>query len=177
MGLFSRRVKRIGPDRYRVSLPDAERELLESLVPQLRELLTTGSSAGDPSLRRLFPTAYPDDPERDAGYQALVRDELLEQRFSSLDVLEESIGASRDGRMLSGDELGAWMRALNDLRLVLGTRLDVSEDDDGTIDPRDPDAPAWSIYHYLAMLVTYIVDALAQDLPEGDDSSAPPDPG
>lgn len=176
MGLFTRRVKRLGPDRYRVSLPEVERELLGSLVPQLRDLLSTGSSSGDPSLHRLFPTAYPDDPERDAGYQALVRDELLEKRFASLDVLESTIDASSQGRELSGDELGAWMRALNDLRLVLGTRLDVSEEDDlGSVDPGDPDAPAWSIYHYLAMLVTFIVEALAEDLPEGDDSAAPPD--
>lgn len=178
MGIFTRRVKRIGPDRYRVSLPDVERELLQSMVPQLRDLLTTGSSTGDPSLHRLFPTAYPNDPERDAGYQALVRDELLEKRFASLDVLEETLTASETRRELTGEELGAWMRALNDLRLVLGTRLDVSEDDDAaTLDPDDPDAPAWSIYHYLAMLVTFIVDALAGDLPEGDDSDAPLDLG
>lgn len=165
MGLFSRRVKRLGPDRYRIQLPEQEREVLRSLVPQLRELLTTGSAAGDPSLTRLFPTAYPDDPERDAGYQALVRDELLEKRFASLDVLEATIDAADGRRELSGDELSAWMRALNDLRLVLGTRLDVTEDDDaGDIDPSDPDAPAWAIYHYLAMLLTFVVDALAEDL-------------
>ena len=161
MGLFTRRVRRLGPDRYRISLPQVEQDLLRSLVPQLRDLLTTD----DPSLTRLFPTAYPDDPERDAGYQALVRDELLEKRFASLDVLEETIEASAGGRDLTGDELSAWMRALNDLRLVLGTRLDVTEDDDPTdIDPEDPDAAAWSIYHYLAMLLTFIVDALAEDL-------------
>ena len=157
MGLFARRVRRIGPDRYRITLPTGEQELLRSLVPQLRDLLTTD----DPSLTRLFPTAYADDPERDAGYQALVRDELLEKRFASLDVLEQTV----EGGELAGEELSAWMRALNDLRLVLGTRLDVTEDDDPSdIDPEDPDAPAWAIYHYLAMLLTFIVDALAEDL-------------
>jgi hypothetical protein len=161
VGLFSRRVRRIGPDRYRVDLPEAEQELLRTLVPQLRDLLTTD----DPSITRLFPTAYANDPERDAGYQALVRDELLEKRFASLDILEQTIEAGKGGRELSGDELSAWMRALNDLRLVLGTRLDVTEDDDpADIDPGDPDAPAWAVYHYLAMLLTFIVDALAEDL-------------
>ena len=161
MGLFTRRVRRLGPDRYRISLPEVEQDLLRSLVPQLRDLLTTD----DPALTRLFPTAYPDDPERDAGYQALVRDELLEKRFASLDVLEQTIEAGKNGRELSGDELSAWMRALNDLRLVLGTRLDVTEEDDPSdIDPDHPDAAAWSIYHYLAMLLTFIVDALAEDL-------------
>lgn len=162
MPLFPRRVKRLGVDRYRISLPGPERELLRALVPQLRELLTTD----DPSLTRLFPTAYADDPERDAGYQALVRDELLEKRFASLDVLEKTI----EGGELSGDQLSAWMRAVNDLRLVLGTRLDVSEDDDlSDLDPDDPDAPLWGIYHYLGMLLSLVIDALSADLAEPTD--------
>lgn len=164
MGLFTRRVKRLGVDRYRISLPEHEAELLRSLLPQLRGLLTTGLGDNDPSLTRLFPTAYANDPERDAGYQALVRDELLEKRFASLDVIEGLL-AEADGGEVSGEELSAWMRAINDLRLVLGTRLDVGEDDDPSdIAPDDPDAQAWAIYHYLAMLVSVIVDALAEDL-------------
>ena len=39
----------------------------------------------DPSVRRLFPTAYHEDPERDREYQQLVRDELLERRLAALD--------------------------------------------------------------------------------------------
>ncbi len=173
MGIFSRRIKRVGADRYRVTLPAPERELLAGLVPQLRDLLTTGSADGDPSLTRLFPTAYANDPELDAGYQALVRDELLEKRYASLDVLESTLATTDRGGELNGDQLNAWMRAVNDLRLVLGTRLDVSEDDLEAVDPADPDAPAWAVYQYLAMLLSFIVDALAEDLPEGDDSSAP----
>ncbi|MDZ7674618.1 MAG: DUF2017 family protein [Acidimicrobiales bacterium] len=170
MGLFTRRVKRVGPDRYRLTLPDHERELLSSLAPQLRDLLTRGMADNDPSLTRLFPTAYPDDPERDAGYQALVRDELLEKRFETIDVIESTVDATSDGTELSGDELSAWMRAINDLRLVLGTRLDVGErDDPADIDPDEPDAAAWGVYHYLGMLVDVIVHAMAEDLPDGDD--------
>lgn len=160
MGLFSKRVKRVGRDRFKVDLPDVERELLRSLFPQLRELL----ASDDPSLTRLFPTAYPDDPERDAGYHALVRDELLEKRFASLDLVESTLTA--DGAVeLDGDELASWMRAVNDLRLVLGTRLDVGEDDDPIeFDPADPDAAAWQVYHYLGGLLSFIVEALAGDL-------------
>ncbi len=158
MGLFPpKRVKRIGPGRYRIALPDAERQLLETLVPQLRELLSTD----DPSLNRLFPTAYPHDAERDAGYHAMVRDELLEKRFHSLDLLEQTMA----GGEVDEDTLAAWMRGLNDLRLVLGTRLDVSEEDDPSdIDAEDPLAPAWSIYHYLGALQSMIIDALSGDL-------------
>lgn len=168
MPLFQRRIKRLGPERYRIQLPESEQELLRSLLPQLRELLTTD----DPSVTRLFPTAYVHDPERDAGYQALVHDELLEKRYETLDVLERTI----EGGEVDDETLSAWMRGLNDLRLVLATRLDVSEDDEPTdLDPDDPDAAAWSIYHYLGGLLSLIVDALTDDLPEGDDREAPPD--
>jgi hypothetical protein len=158
VGIFGvRRVKRVGAGRYRITIPEPEQDLLRTLVPQLRDLLTTD----DPSLNRLFPTAYPDDPERDAGYQAMTRDELLEKRFHSLDVLERTV----EGGEVDEDTLASWMRALNDLRLVLGTRLDVSEDDDpADLEPGDPMAPAWSIYHYLGGLQGLIIDALAQDL-------------
>lgn len=158
MGIFgAKRIKRVGSGRYRITLPEAEQDLLRTLVPQLRDLLTTD----DPSLTRLFPTAYADDPERDAGYHAMVRDELLERRFAALDALEGTI----DGGEVDEAALSAWMRSLNDLRLVLGTRLDVSEDDDpATLDPDDPRAPAWAIYHYLGALQGMVVDALTQDL-------------
>ncbi len=162
MALFPRRrIQRVAADRYRITLPDTEQALLRSLVPQLRDLLTTD----DPSLTRLFPTAYANDPERDAGYHALVRDELLEKRFATLDLLEETLDAGADKREVDGETLSAWMRGLNDLRLVLGTRLDVGEDDDpADLDPDDPESAAWSIYHYLGMLLSLIVDALAEDL-------------
>ncbi|MFP5321897.1 MAG: DUF2017 family protein [Acidimicrobiia bacterium] len=158
MGIFgTKRIKRLGPGRYRVTLPEAEQDLLRTLVPQLRDLLTTD----DPSLTRLFPTAYADDPERDAGYHALVRDELLERRFAALDALESTI----EGGEVDEEQLSAWMRALNDLRLVLGTRLDVSEDDDPMdLRPGDPESAAWAIYHYLGALQGMVVDALTQDL-------------
>ena len=87
-------------------------------------------------MRRLFPPAYPDDPERDAGYQVLTRDELLEQRLAALDVVERTL----DGGDLDTGEMTAWMGTLNSLRLVLGTRLDVDEELPD-LDPADPRRP------------------------------------
>ena len=47
---------------------------------------------------------------------------------------------------------------------MLGTRLDVTEDDEPRVDPDDPDAPAWALYYFLSGLVGELVDALAADL-------------
>ncbi len=146
------RIERTDGGTFAVNLPEAERAVLASLVPQLRALLV----AGDDTLRRLFPPAYANDPERDAEYHALVGDELLEKRLAALDVLEETVAAQE----VDEDQLTRWMGAINDLRLVLGTRLDITEDDHDVPDDH-PDAQAFAVYHYLTWLLGQIVDALA----------------
>ncbi len=157
--IFDRdRVKRRGSGRYEVKLRPSERALMGDLVVQLREQLL--ASTDDPSVRRLFPPAYPDDPERDAGYQVLTRDELLEHRLAALDTVEESL----DGAELDDAGLTAWMSTLNSLRLVLGTRLDVDEELPALADD-DPLAPAYAVYEYLGWLLSQVVDALTRDLP------------
>lgn len=156
--LFRRRISRTRRGTYAVRLPVPERQLLANLVDQLRELLEL--TTDDPSVRRLFPTAYHEDAERDREYQQLVRDELLERRLAALATVE----ASADADELDEGQLASWLTALNDLRLVLGTRLDVSEDQDA-IDEDDPNAPAMAVYGYLSVLLNDVVDALAEDLP------------
>jgi hypothetical protein len=153
---FGRRVRRTGPDRFALKLPDDERAILRNVVPQLQELL--GGDLADPALRRLFPTAYADDPEKDREYHALVRDELADRRRASI----ELVLATVDARELTEEQLTAWMHAVNDLRLVLGTRLDVSEDTDPEPDPADPEAALVVLYGYLGYLLDSIVTALAE---------------
>jgi hypothetical protein len=153
----NRRVRRTRKGDFEIRLADGERDLLARLVPQLRDLLLDAEEGPDPSLRRLFPTAYPDDRERDEEYRRLVHDDLLGRHQAALDTLEATVQATR----LEEDELLAWMGAVNDLRLVLGTRLDVSEDTDYDVDPADPDAAAIAVYSYLGFLLEHIVAALS----------------
>jgi hypothetical protein len=128
-----------------------------SLVGQLRRVLTGDDVAADPGMRRLFPSAYADDAARDAEYREMVHDDLLAARLGALDVVEATVGASN----VDEAQLLAWMGAINDLRLVLGTRLDVSEETAFDADPEDPDAPALAVYQYLSFLLESIVDALS----------------
>jgi Domain of unknown function (DUF2017) len=159
MALFARdRVRRRGEGRYQVRLRPNERVLVADLVGQLREQLL--ASTDDPAVRRLFPPAYPNDAERDAGYQVLTRDELLEHRLSALDVVERTL----DGNELDHAEMTAWMGTLNALRLVLGTRLDVDEVLPD-LDQADPMAPAYAVYEYLGWLLSQVIDVLDADLP------------
>jgi hypothetical protein len=159
MGFLRRsRIERAGAGRYSISLPKPERELLLSLTEQLRDVLL--ATTEDPSLRRLFPTAYHEDPDRDQEYQQLVRDELLERRLAALTTVEATARAEE----VDEEELTAWLTSLNDLRLVLGTRLDVAEDQ-AAVDEDDPDAPMMALYGYLSGLLADVVDALAEGLP------------
>jgi uncharacterized protein DUF2017 len=153
------RIRRVKSGRYRVRLRTGEGLLLGQLVQQLREQLV--ASTDDPHLRRLFPPAYADDAERDAGYQVLTRDDLLEAKLKALDLVEASM---RSGDDLDGEGLAAWMTVLNALRLVIGTRLDVGEELP-ELDPDDPMLPDYAVYEFLGWLLGQVVDALDADLP------------
>ena len=153
----SRRVRRRG-ERFIIELPETEREVLGTLPRQMRDLLATD----DPALERLFPPAYAADPEANAEYRGLMHDDLLAGRRSSLDVLEATIGETE----VSEEALVGWMGAINDIRLVLGTRLDVTDDGPNEVADDDPRAPAMALYHYLSMLLEEIIDALSGGLPD-----------
>ena len=133
-----------------------ERSLLAGLVEELRALLN--GAPGDPSLRRLFPPAY-DEEDDERAYRDLMGGELLEGRRSALDVVAQTLDRER----LSADEADAWLRALNDLRLALGTRLDVKEDAFGEELRRDdPRAPALAVYGYLSWMQEQLIEALSR---------------
>ena len=155
MPVFGRRPIRPAREagRYRIDLSADERAVLAALAPQLREALADPDA---PGLRRLFPPAYgADEADRQAEYARLMRDDLVERHAGALEVLERTAGADE----LSADELDTWVRALTHLRLVLGTRLDVAEDDD----PADVDDPEHHLYWYLGYLQETALDALTGD--------------
>jgi len=137
---------------FKVSLGDHERQLLANLAPQLVALLSDGPT--DP-VRRLFPTAYPSDEQLEADYQSLVADDLLRTRLADLEAVE----TTAMNATLTESDLTKWMKAINGIRLVLGTQLDVSEE---TIAPEDddPSAPTFALYEYLGYLTENIVQVL-----------------
>ena len=145
---------------FTVDLRKADRELLRSLAGQLRETLTGSPASDDPGVARLFPPAYPDDPLRNLDFEHLVGDELMRGRLEGLAVLERTSDAKR----ISEADLLMWMRTVNDARLVLGTRLDVTEDSE--FDNYDDDTKGtFAVYTYLGALVATIVDALGDPTP------------
>ncbi|MGI9600805.1 MAG: DUF2017 family protein [Acidimicrobiales bacterium] len=142
-----------------VDLPAELRDLLTRLVDDLRDLLLSDS---DERLRRLYPTAHPDHEDLDGEYHQLMHGDLIESRLAALETTEESLRAES----LTDEQLASWMQATNSLRLVLGTQLDVSEDDHG-IDAQHPDAPTYALYDLLNLMLGEMVDILSGALPPG----------
>jgi hypothetical protein len=141
---------------YRVRLPSAERDVLAALPGQLRNAL----AAGEPTLYRLFPPAFTDDDAANAEYAELVGSTLLEGKLLALAELERTAHADS----LSEAEARTWLGALESLRLVLGTQLDVTEESYAPLDPDGPDAPRLALYQWLSWLQEEIVQALAEAL-------------
>ena len=143
---------------FNLALTPDERALLAGLVDQLEDLIDAGPD--DPLARRLFPVAYPDDEKREAEYRLLAGEELRASRRAALELMRSTAEAT----VLTEDQVSAWLQSINALRLVLGTRLDMQEDDDGVIEPDDPDADAKVLYHYLSALTDAIVTSLSSAL-------------
>jgi hypothetical protein len=87
--------------------------------------------------------------------------QLLQQHQRSLDTMAATAAAVT----IDESEIHEWLDALEVLRLVLGTQLDVSEDAP-MVEESDPRAAQFTVYHYLSMLQGEIVDALAAALPD-----------
>ena len=159
-----KRFRRGSGDTLVVSLAPQEIELLEQLPSQLREVFDAPPS--DPAASRLFPRAYldPTEEEAEAEYEALVQPDLLRERLDALELVTASFDrATTAGEWreieLTPDDVSAWLGVLNDLRLVLGTRLGVTEE------PRDirddaPDFMAHTVYDWLTHLQGELVEQL-----------------
>jgi glutathione S-transferase len=154
----------------RVDLESAEVVLLASLVEQVRELLTIASH-DDPVVARLLPDAYRDDPESAAEYRELMESDLRAQKAAALQrVLDDLSNTGKphgNGERfeLADDAVTPWLYALTDVRLTLGTTLDVSEDWADQLASLDPDSPrrtSFAIYDWLSWLQTMIIEAASE---------------
>ncbi len=159
-----RRFARDRQGRIRPGLEAPERELLKMLPEQARELV----DHDDPMAKRLFPVAYLDDEAAQADYHEMMGTSLLEHHQQALDALTSTV----DEATIDVDQLQGWLGAVEVLRLLLGTQLDVSEDMT-EIDPGDPRVDQFTVYQYLSMLQNEIVDTLAAALPEDGTGRTP----
>jgi hypothetical protein len=168
-----------------------EADLLRSLASQLIELLrneaATPTSGGDPLealldftgpttepedpvLRRLFPTAYPDDEEAAGDFRRFTEGGLREGKaVAAAQVVDDLEDAGlpeepEDGLFidveLDEDAAMTWMRSFTDMRLAIATRLGVEDDDEevwAALPEDDPRAQVHDIYDWLGFLQETLV--------------------
>jgi hypothetical protein len=147
---------------YVLRLSRDEIGLIVRLLDELRSLMQSDDPAVLPLMRRLFPPAYhlQDDAEAEAEYQRLMRDDLVESRLESISHVESALTA---GEPMDDATVQGFMQALNGVRLVLGTLLDVGEEDDQmSVRDDDPMAGEHHLYGFLSYLLESTVLAVSR---------------
>ncbi|MFF5971719.1 DUF2017 domain-containing protein [Streptomyces sp. NPDC012769] len=130
----------------------------------------------DPALRRLFPDAYGDDSDElrqaAADFRRFTENDLRARKrddalavVRTLDGLASAAAGEGGGVLkLTADESRAWLGALNDLRLTIGTRLEVTDDDESErlyrLPDSDPRKPMVMAYLWLGGLQESLVETL-----------------
>lgn len=142
-------------------LDETETQVLRQLTAELRAVLTGSRVGNGPVLDRLFPAAY-DEPEDESAYRELIGDDLTREKLRALDAVSTSLADGPTEVTLTGEDFSTWLACLTDLRLAIGVQLDVDEGRMGAeIDPRDPDAQALSVLHWLGWLQEGLLRSLA----------------
>jgi hypothetical protein len=175
-----------------------EADLLRSLASQLVELLRNEHAVpkgdadpleqlldfsgpttepDDPVLARLFPNAYPDDPEAAGEFRRFTEGGLRDHKASSAVAMIESLeeaglpseldenGLVVDVELTAADGLG-WLKSFTDIRLALATRLGIEADEDEddwlALPEDDPRLHVYEIYQWVGYLQETLVEALSR---------------
>jgi hypothetical protein len=143
-------------------LDPAEAGILGLLLDQLDQLLAADDEdvAGDPVLARLFPEGHRGDPELAADYRELTESSLRSGKADDLATMRATLPPDGGEVRLDADQAGSWLRTTNDLRLALGTRLDVSEDTEPPDEVTGERDQQLAVYYWLTAMQGSLVDAL-----------------
>jgi hypothetical protein len=154
-------VARFAPDEVKV---------LRRVAAEVVALLTDGFDHDDPVVERLFPDVYPQHPDASDEYRRLTEGELKTSKIDQAGAILATLPSTGGGEVkLDLEASEAWLRALNDVRLALGVRLDVRDDtsleselDEAVLrDPTSSRVYQLSVYAYLGYLQESLLDALA----------------
>lgn len=180
--------------RYVAVLDPVERGLLRSLAEQVMDLVapdaqqestdplarlvgwvdpeTPVSAPSDPAMARLFPDAYRDDDEASADFRRYTEGDLRREKLERAQRVRACVESDADGEVsvsLDDGEVPDWLGFLNDVRLILGTRLEITEDwQENGIDESAPNAQLFYLYDWLTYLQETLVQSLL-DAPSADE--------
>ncbi|WP_347059783.1 DUF2017 family protein [Blastococcus sp. HT6-30] len=143
-------------------LDPAETGIIGLLLDQLEQLLDAdpADSTGDPVIARLFPAGHRSDAALAEDYRGLTEQSLRGGKSDDLATVRATLPDGGGEVRLDTDQAGAWLRTSNDLRLALGTRLDISEESEPPEEIVDEGDHQLAVYYWLTALQGSLVDAL-----------------
>ena len=141
---------------------------LSRLVDDFAELVGSDRDTTDPAIGRLTPKAYPEDADASRAFADSTRDDILDRRIADASTVRSALdGFDVDMDSLSEDEalalrdviipaadIDAWLRTLTALRLVIASRLEITDDDQ-----YDPDDPRYGVYTWLGYRLEGLIQA------------------
>ena len=119
----------------------------------------------DPVLARLLPDAYQDDTEAASEFRKYTESSLREAKKYFGQTLLDTLPPEGGRVKLTADQARDWLRALNDVRLMFGVRLEVTEDYEeqlSSLEPQDPRVAAFEVYCWLSAVQESLVRAIAR---------------
>lgn len=154
------------PDEPAGGVDDLDRLLAEAAAAAAgAETGDTPRTPDDPVLARLLPDAYRDDPAAAGEFRKYTESSLREAKKYFVQTLLDTLPPSGGRIRLTGDQARDWLRALNDVRLMFGVRLEVTEDFEeqlAALDPEDPRVAAFEVYGWLGAVQESLVRAMAR---------------
>jgi hypothetical protein len=150
-----------------------EVRVLRKVASEVVGLLMDGFDHTDPVVGRLFPDIYPERPDDSAEFRLYTEGDLKTGKIDQAGAILAALPDDGPGEVrLDGEEATAWLRAINDARLAMGTRLDIQSETDlgdelDTAVLEDPGSSRvfqLSVYAYLG----YLQESLLHSLPDSD---------
>jgi hypothetical protein len=148
-------------------LDPAEAGIVGLLLDQLEQLLDADAVdvSGDPVIARLFPEGHRSDPEMAADYRELTESSLRSGKADDLATVRATLPSEGGDVRLDPEQAAAWLRCTNDLRLALGTRLEITEDTEPPDEVTGEESQQLAVYYWLTSVQGSLVDALAAGRP------------
>jgi len=146
--------------------PSESDDLFDDLEKMFNETAAAPPEApADPVLARLLPDAYQDDPEAAGEFRKYTESSLREAKKYFAQTMLETLPPKGGRVKLNADQARDWLRALNDVRLMFGVRLEVTEDFEeqlASLDPKDPRVAAFEVYGWLGAVQESLVRAITR---------------
>ena len=185
--------QRTATGRVVLRVDDVERGLLMSVARQVMDLVQPAEASpdqdplaaqlgwvdgdvgisDDPAVARLLPDAY-DDPDDAREFRRFTENDLRQSKMQHAMTVVEEI--ERSGEKVAVTSTDSWLGLLNDARIAIGTRIQISEDNHeelAGLPDGDPRSGLFHVYDWLTFLQESLVRCMDPSLYGFSDDNVP----